>query len=393
MTHRHPPGAVRITCGLALSAILAAGCASAATTTTTPPTVTIAGSPATTAPATTDPVSGAAPTATAPSRTTTTADSTSTTAPATTTTAAEADPAVIGRLAATVVLVALQGPFLDEDAAAHLVAGGRSVLVSAAVDRLQVRALSSDAACTAGDPVIVAIEQDLGQPPRITGLAAALPGVEEARSMGPGAVADTARTFGDELQSLGVNLNLAPAVDVAAGDDPGAVAGIGAALVGGFGESGVGSAPGHFPGTGRADGGAVIGVSLDDLVARDLVPFEAAVDAGAPMVIVAAALFPAVDPGVPANRSPVVVALLRDSLGFDGVALGEAEGGAAAVEALAAGIDLLLVGDGAAAGPVAREIADAVEEGRLPFGRLTEAAGRVERLASSLARIPCVTDG
>jgi beta-N-acetylhexosaminidase len=393
VTHRHPPGTVRIACGLALSAVLAAGCASAATTATTPPTVTTAGSPASTEPATTATADGAAPTATAPSRTTTTADSTSTTAPATTTTAEEADPAVIGRLAAAVMLVSLQGPYLDEDATAHLAAGGRSVLVSAAVDRLQVRALSSDAACTAGDPVIVAIEQDLGQPPRIAGLAAALPGVEEARSMGPGPVAAAARSFGDGLQSLGINLNLAPAVDVAAGDDPRLVAGIGAAFVGGLGESGVGAAPGHFPGTGRADGGAVIGVTLDDLVARDLVPFEAAVDAGAPVVIVAATLFPAVDPGVPANRSPVVLALLRDSLGFGGVALGEAEGGAAAVDALAAGIDLLLVGDGAAAGRVAPEIAAAVEEGRLPFGRLAEAAGRVERLASSLARIPCVTDG
>jgi beta-N-acetylhexosaminidase len=142
-------------------------------------------------------------------------------------------------------------------------------------------------------------------------------------------------------------------------------------------------------------GGPVIGASLGDLTSRDLVPFEAVVDAGVPVVEVGDAVFPAIDPDAPASQSPAVLAVLRDSLGFGGVALGDAGagGGPAVVAALAAGIDLLLIDDGAEAGQIVREIAAAVEDGRLPRERLAEAAARVERLASSLARIPCVTDG
>jgi beta-N-acetylhexosaminidase len=291
----------------------------------------------------------------------------------------------VRRLAATVLAAGVRVPYLDEDAAAYLAAGGRTVVLSGdalAAGGPQLRALTSDAACAAGVPVIVALEQDLGR--EIDGIPTVPPTFEAARSMAPAEVTAAGRRLGEDLVSLGINLNLAPALDLVPGAGPDTVAAVGVAFAAGLAEAGVGAAPGQFPGLGAAAGGPA---------SRDLVPFEAAVAAGVPVVAVADAVFPSIDPGTPASRSPAVLALLRESLGFAGVALAGPAPGGDAVAALAAGIDLLVVGDPAALEPAVGEIAAAVAGGRLPAGRLAEAAERVEALTGALARIPCVGDG
>jgi beta-N-acetylhexosaminidase len=133
-----------------------------------------------------------------------------------------------------------------------------------------------------------------------------------------------------------------------------------------------------------------------DSLAAALLPFRAAIGAGARCVMTAHIIVPAWD-AVPATISRrILTGLLREELGFDGLAItdglemaavsgtvGLAEG---AVRAVAAGADLLCVGGGLAdEGTVdllAGALAGAVRAGRLPERRLAEAAGRVAELAA-----------
>jgi beta-N-acetylhexosaminidase len=85
----------------------------------------------------------------------------------------------------------------------------------------------------------------------------------------------------------------------------------------------------------------------------DLPPFEAAIDAGVPMVMVGYLIYPAIDPHNPASLSRDAISMLRRDLGFKGVVVTDdltmagAKGGGttaeAAVEAIEAGADLLVV--------------------------------------------------
>ncbi|MDA2805175.1 glycoside hydrolase family 3 N-terminal domain-containing protein [Nocardiopsis suaedae] len=248
-----------------------------------------------------------------------------------------------------------------------------------------------------------------------------------------GAAGDTAatraaaRSIGDLLRRAGVDAALAPVVDVASdprnpvigprafSDRPGAVAEHGAAFTAGLQDVGRAAAAKHFPGHGdtRTDshvGLPVIGAGEGLLRERDLVPFAAAVRAGVDMVMSGHIVVPAVD-AAPASVSPRWYRLLREELGFEGVAVtdaldmkglavhtGEADTVRAvargAVEALAAGADLLCLGNPATAGGTGREaylaahaaVLEAVDGGRVPRARLAEAADRVDALADALPR-------
>jgi beta-N-acetylhexosaminidase len=176
-----------------------------------------------------------------------------------------------------------------------------------------------------------------------------------------------AERMGKELLGAGVNTDLAPVVDTgfgaaigrrSFGEDPQLVAEMGAAAVEGFKTAGVVCAAKHFPNHGAATTDShvslpVVDHDLPTLRSRDLPPFEAAIEAGAPMVMVGHLLYPAVDPERPASLSPRAVGMLRGELGFGGVvvtddlamagASGEGPPARAAVEAVKAGADLLII--------------------------------------------------
>ena len=119
------------------------------------------------------------------------------------------------------------------------------------------------------------------------------------------------------------------------------------------------SAVEHFPGLGATDqsteeGPATVGLDLDELRARDLIPFEAAIDAGVPAVVICHALYPINDFTVPASLSrSIATGLLRRELGFTGVAITDDLADPAitssysvpdaAVQALRAGADMLYI--------------------------------------------------
>lgn len=212
------------------------------------------------------------------------------------------------------------------------------------------------------------------------------------------------------LARSGFDLNLAPIADVATldspiadrafGDDPRLVAAMTAAAVRGCRGSGIACAPAHFPGLGAAsqgtaEGPATIGLDEASLEARDLVPFRAAIAAGAPALVLSLGLYAAYDPVTPAALSPAVATgLLRGRLGFKGVALTDdlsAGAGAtglapdqAAVQALAAGADMVQVSDPAQAARARGAIARAARRGSIPAQRLDQAVARVLSLKRHL---------
>jgi beta-N-acetylhexosaminidase len=217
-------------------------------------------------------------------------------------------------------------------------------------------------------------------------------------------------SIGVRLARAGVNFNLAPDADVNAnpdnpiigvrafGADPARVARHTAAYVRGMQAAGVAACAKHFPGHGDTTVDShlalpVLDVPLEYLRAVDLVPFAAAVQAGIRAMMTAHITFRALDDR-PATLSPVVLGLLRHELGFDGVIVSDAlemraiAGGvgiaAGAVQALAAGCDLLCVGADdhrETLDDIRAAVTGAVIAGELPEERLVEAAGRVAALA------------
>ncbi|HEX5955489.1 MAG TPA: glycoside hydrolase family 3 N-terminal domain-containing protein, partial [Solirubrobacterales bacterium] len=161
-------------------------------------------------------------------------------------------------------------------------------------------------------------------------------------------------------------------------------------------DAGLGCAPAHFPGLGAAsadtdEAQATVGLDPETLETRDLVPFEAAFAERVPAVVLSLALYTAYDPVTPgALAEPVATGLLRDELGFEGVAITDDLGAgavragqgvdAAAVDALAAGADMVQIGSPTDQAGVRKRILEALESRELPEGRLREAATRVLEL-------------
>src|SRR4051812_7277192 len=197
--------------------------------------------------------------------------------------------------------------------------------------RAQLRALTGSLQRAAGAAAIVSVDQEGGTVRRVPWLG---PTGQPAQRTAGGARRQAAAA-GRGLERAGVNLNLAPVADVAVGAStmrarafprgPGSGASLTAAAVRGSAAAHVGSTAKHFPGFGRArantDQRAVtIGASRRALEG-DLRPFEAAVGAGVPAVMVSHAVYPAYDRSRIASQSPVLIRLLRGRLGFRGAVL------------------------------------------------------------------------
>ncbi len=183
--------------------------------------------------------------------------------------------------------------------------------------------------------------------------------------------------------------------------DAAAVAASVRAAVGAYEEAGIEPTPKHFPGVGGATqntdfGSAAIDRTTRQLDAIDLVPYRAAFDAGAEIVMVGHARYPRVDGDRIASQSrAIVTGLLRDQLGFDGVVMtdsleaeavdaatpGDADVAAAAVRSLGAGADLLLL-TGPGSFPLARRaIIAAAKADPAIRARVAESAERRARPA------------
>jgi beta-N-acetylhexosaminidase len=258
-------------------------------------------------------------------------------------------------------------------------------------------------------PAVVSVDQEGGLVARIREPAAEFPTFMTAGAAAAGgdleAVRDAARASGEELRSLGFTWVNAPVADVTIGpadptigarsasDDPQLVAKTVTAAIEGYLAAGIVPVAKHYPGHGSVTTDSHVGLpvqktSIEQLRRRDLVPFAAAARAGVPAVMMSHVAVTALEPGVPSTLAAPAYRLLRQQTGFTGVAVTDAldmgavtqeyGSGGAAVRALEAGADLLLMPADVRAAHAA--VVDAVQDGRLDRKRLDDAAARVVAL-------------
>jgi beta-N-acetylhexosaminidase len=211
---------------------------------------------------------------------------------------------------------------------------------------------------------------------------------------------------GQELAYSGVNLILGPVADVLTdydnevisqrtyGGDTSQVSQFVSNAVLGYRAAGLLPVLKHFPGHGGVSGDShrVMPIDRADLETIKniyLPPFQAGIEAGAPMVMISHVSYPAIDEGreIPATVSKDVVNLLREEMGFTGVILSDAmrmravtrvmTSPEASLQALQAGFDLLLTTIPADAQETQAYLLDGMTRGRLTSPHIDEAVRRV----------------
>lgn len=293
----------------------------------------------------------------------------------------------------------------------HNIPGGADAVDTAALAEQISTISAADSAAETPDqvlPPIVSVDQEgglvtrVGSPltewptPMAYGAAASADAEEGAQLARSGH-----RGLAEELHELGFTVSFAPTADVTVGaadptigsrsfgSDEQTVAELAQEGVRGLAEGGLAGSIKHFPGHGSVadDSHYTLPLqesSIEELRSRDWVPFAETIEAGVPMVMMGHIEVPALEAGVPSSLSPTAYAEIR-RMGHDGVIVTDAMnmaavadrygGDQAAVGALAAGADLLLMPSSAHGAQQA--IRDAVDSGQLPAERLSEAAARV----------------
>ena len=321
------------------------------------------------------------------------------------------------RLALRTLLAAFPGLHAPEWAARLLTEGlaGHTLFGRNIAEPAQLRRLTADLHTVRRD-ALLAIDEEGGDVTRLghrTGSPypgnAALGTVDD-----PELTRAVYAAIGADLVAAGINLDLAPTVDVntaadnpvigtrSFGADPLSVARHAAAAIKGLQSTGVAACAKHFPGHGATlidSHLALPTVEADRTVLRerDLPPFAAAVAAETQAIMTAHIRVPALTGTGPATFSHAVLtdllrgeygfrgAVVTDALEMKGAALAAGGIGQAAVLALAAGADLLCIGARVSrelVELVASEIVTAVGDSRLALSRLEEAAERTAALAA-----------
>ncbi|MFD2027445.1 glycoside hydrolase family 3 N-terminal domain-containing protein [Promicromonospora aerolata] len=241
--------------------------------------------------------------------------------------------------------------------------------------RQPVKNLVAAAVDAAADkvPLFVATDQEGGAVQVLRGPGFSdIPSALDQAELTPAELRSRSRAWGDELAAAGVNLNLAPVLDLVPRATASSNAPIGAfgrnygytarsvvehgnAFARGQRDADVQTSIKHFPGLGRVTGNTDDTAGVTDTVtgadAPSVTVFEAGVEAGSGLVMMSSAVYTEIDPKNPAVFSPVVVGLVRE-LGFDGVVISddlsaaaqvqEVPAGRRAVRAVDAGVDLVL---------------------------------------------------
>jgi beta-N-acetylhexosaminidase len=192
---------------------------------------------------------------------------------------------------------------------------------------------------------------------------------------------DVGAAMGEQLSAFGINLNFAPVLDVwceeqntvigkrAFAKTPTSIASSARAFLEGMHTHGVLGCGKHFPGHGAtiADSHVelpVLDISLEELKAREAIPFKEMVQADIEMIMTAHVLYPQIDSANPATfSSKILKGFLREELGFKGVIISDDLEMKAitkfsvkerAEKCIAAGVDVLLMGNPAEKNPVTR---------------------------------------
>jgi beta-N-acetylhexosaminidase len=262
---------------------------------------------------------------------------------------------------------------------------------------------------TGGLPLLVATDQEGGEVQVLQGAGfSAIPSGLQQGAMEPGELQTEAQTWGAQLRSAGVNMDLAPVVDLVPaataasnppigafhrqfGADPGTIVSHADAFRNGMSASGIQTVIKHFPGLGyvTANTDTTAGVTDTVTVAAGVSTgiYQQEIAAGARTIMVSSAIYSKIDGSAPAIFSPTVVTgVLRQQLGFDGVIMSDDLSGATqvlawspadrAILAIQAGDDIVLVSKDPTVAPQMVDAVLAKAQSDPSFAKLVDAAAR-----------------
>ncbi|WP_347911517.1 glycoside hydrolase family 3 N-terminal domain-containing protein [Pseudomonas grandcourensis] len=328
------------------------------------------------------------------------------------------------RAAYSVLLPAFGDLRLDDNVRRCLSRGGVSVLLGETRDEYVGRDMSParkstesradfvdiarEAASLAGAPVLIAVDQELGGIERLHHLVPAVASREQLHDLSAQDIEQRCYEMAKVARGLGVNLFLAPIVDVVTGAnpwlhnrhlgaDPVEVSRVSCAFIRGVQRAGIIATAKHFPGHYVTEQDPAIAEAIVPgplkLLDDNLEVFKEVIATGVKAVMPGPAVFPAIDPDHSASTSSRVIGLLRDTLGFGGLIISDDLDAVSilrgrsitdtAVASLAAGAHLLLVSSESGLDAIAEAIVAAVHEGVLDRRILLDAALRVRELAAA----------
>jgi beta-N-acetylhexosaminidase len=261
-----------------------------------------------------------------------------------------------------------------------------------------------------GTPLFLAIDQEGGRVARLTKPFTQFHGNSAiGRDQRPeDRAVDFAGTPAVEMALVGLNMDMAPVLDVARpkidphlegrcfSENPHMVTMLGKIVINELQQGGIMAVAKHFPGLGKAGLDPhlqlpIIAANQDEMESVHLPPFAGAIKANVSAIMSSHAVYPALDPENPGTLSKkIMTGLMREKMGFQGLAIsddlemgaivnetGVAQG---ALNAFIAGIDLLLIcSDQAYLIESIELLKNRVFDGEIPTERLKNSFGRIER--------------
>lgn len=205
----------------------------------------------------------------------------------------------------------------------------------------QIRQLCHECQACAGKfgvpPLFIAIDQEGGQVARLKPPFTQFPGNPAMRHLED--AVNFARVTATELKQLGINMNMAPVLDVApkgvdsimAGrvfdGDPGRVSAMGMTVIDHLQQRGIMAVAKHFPGIGRTvlDSHLALpnlDIDVKALTDFDLIPFRSAIQGNVAGIMLSHIRYTGIDPVWPASLSQAIAAdLLRRKMNYNGVVM------------------------------------------------------------------------
>jgi len=322
------------------------------------------------------------------------------------------------------LMIGMPGPRLDHETDRlirdnHI--GGIILFSRNIEDPLQLAALCRDLQGAASkrqdSPLFLAVDQEGGRVARLKEPFRSFPGNAAIGSDEEPVkrAAEFATVTSKEMKVVGLNMNLAPVVDVQRGDiekhlagrsfgeDPQVVATLGRTVVKHLQKNGIMAVAKHFPGLGRADVDPhfqlpKINIDGEELERINFPPFAAAIEEDVCGIMTSHAIYPALDPERPATLSPMVLTeVLRQRMGFRGLTItDDLEMGAiatdwsvadGALKSLQAGADILLIcKDQSHVRKSLESIRQALSEGTISTERVAQSLERIRRMKKRFLR-------
>ena len=261
-----------------------------------------------------------------------------------------------------------------------------------------------------GYPLFLAIDQEGGRVARLKQPFSQFPGnagIGESPNPEKSAL-HFASTTAREMSLVGLNMNMAPVIDVAQvhmdshlvgrsfSQDTLLVTKLGKIVINTLQQGGIMAVAKHFPGLGKSDLDPhlhlpTIHATFEEMESVHLAPFQGAIEANVSAIMSSHAVYPALEPGIPATLSEKIITnLLRKKMRFSGLIISDdLEMGAIAKErglpegaadAFEAGIDLLLICKSQSLLLDSIElIRDKILKGDIPYERLEKPLERINK--------------